>query len=566
MRLSHLKIRTRLIASFGAIVLLLLITIGVAFGRFTSVGNDNTQMRERDFVSAQQAGIVEALARENASRTLALFILPDRTQRVAEYGRIDANKKAIGESLAALDKLIASDQGKQGLATIRSQQAVFTASFIKVAELIEEDRKDDAAKMMNGETFPALNSLLESVKKMVDKQQRDIDDAGAKAAADIAFSRWLIIGIGIGAVLLSLALALAITRSITGPLDQAVRVAKDVSDGDLTSRIEVNLADHTETGELLLALRQMNESLSMTVSGVRASSATILRASGEIASGNLDLSGRTESQASSLEETASSMEELTSTVKQNADNARQANQLAISASSVAQRGGQVVSQVVETMGSIKDSSGRIVDIIGVIDSIAFQTNILALNAAVEAARAGEQGRGFAVVASEVRSLAQRSASAAKEIKTLISDSVEKVDSGSKLVDEAGQTMDLIVTSVRQVADIMGEITSASQEQSSGIEQVNEAISQMDEMTQQNAALVEQAAAAAQAMQDEAGTLAQSVSIFKLIGENAAPVTAPPPAAKPASKQRQLAVTAKPAAKAAPKAAAKAAADDGWEEF
>jgi methyl-accepting chemotaxis protein len=564
MNLSQLKIRTRLAAGFGAIVVLLLITISVAFGRFTSFGNDNQQMRERDFVSAQQAGALDALARENASRTLALFILPDKAQRGAEYGKIDANKKAIDQSLAALDKLIVSDQGKQGLATIRSQLAAYTASFIKVAELVEEDRKDDAAKMMNAETFPALNALLDSVKKMVDKQQRDIDDAGSKAAADIAFSRWLITGIGIGAVLLSMALALAITRSITGPLDQAVRVAKDVSEGDLTSRIEVNLADHTETGELLLALRQMNESLSMTVSGVRASSATILRASGEIASGNMDLSGRTESQASSLEQTASSMEELTSTVKQNADNARQANQLAISASSVAQQGGQVVSQVVDTMGSIKESSGRIVDIIGVIDSIAFQTNILALNAAVEAARAGEQGRGFAVVASEVRSLAQRSASAAKEIKTLIGDSVDKVDSGSKLVDQAGQTMELIVTSVRQVADIMGEITSASQEQSSGIEQVNDAISQMDEMTQQNAALVEQAAAAAQAMQDEAGTLAQSVSIFKLIGEHAvAPAAAPRPAAKPASTQRQLAVPAKPAPKAAPKTAP---ADDGWEEF
>jgi methyl-accepting chemotaxis protein len=290
----------------------------------------------------------------------------------------------------------------------------------------------------------------------------------------------------------------------------------------------------------------------------------------------MDLSGRTESQASSLEETASSMEQLTSTVKQNADNARQANQLVISASSVATRGGELVAQVVDTMGSIKASSSKIVDIIGVIDGIAFQTNILALNAAVEAARAGEQGRGFAVVASEVRSLAQRSATAAKEIKVLIDDSVEKVDGGSAVVDEAGQTMGLIVTSVQQVADIMAEITSASNEQSLGIEQVNEAISQMDEMTQQNAALVEQAAAAAQSMQDEAATLSASVSVFKLSGGPA--VAAPRPAVKaaPAKAAAPRLTAAKAAAKPAATPAAKPAArpaakpkeelDGGWEEF
>jgi methyl-accepting chemotaxis protein len=259
----------------------------------------------------------------------------------------------------------------------------------------------------------------------------------------------------------------------------------------------------------------MNDSLMTTVGQVRLGTETISTASREIANGNADLSARTEAQASSLEQTTSSMEELTSTVKQNAENARQANQLVVSASDVATRGGDVVGQVVETMGSIKESSRKIVDIIGVIDGIAFQTNILALNAAVEAARAGEQGRGFAVVASEVRSLAQRSAAAAKEIKTLIGDSVEKVDVGSRLVDQAGRTMDEIVTSVRHVADIMNEIASASAEQSSGIEQVNRAVSQMDEMTQQNAALVEQAAAAAASMQDQAVTLAQAVAVFRL---------------------------------------------------
>jgi methyl-accepting chemotaxis protein len=265
---------------------------------------------------------------------------------------------------------------------------------------------------------------------------------------------------------------------------------------------------------LLRALGEMNGKLSGMVSEVRGSSDTINTASQEIAAGNADLSTRTESQASSLEETASSMEELTSTVRQNADNARQANQLVISASGVAGRGGSVVEQVVTTMNGIKDSSRKIADIIGVIDGIAFQTNILALNAAVEAARAGEQGRGFAVVATEVRNLAQRSAGAAKEIKTLIGDSVAQIDQGGALVDEAGKTMAEIVTSVRQVADIMAEITAASAEQSAGIEQVNMAITQMDQMTQQNAALVEQSSAAAESMQQQAGTLAQAMAVFK----------------------------------------------------
>jgi methyl-accepting chemotaxis protein len=308
---------------------------------------------------------------------------------------------------------------------------------------------------------------------------------------------------------------------------------------------------------------------------VRTGTDTITVASREIASGNADLSARTETQASSLEETASSMEELTSTVKQNADNARQANQLAVSASSVAEQGGKVVAQVVDTMGSIKDSSRKIVDIIGVIDGIAFQTNILALNAAVEAARAGEQGRGFAVVASEVRNLAQRSAGAAKEIKGLIGDSVDKVDAGSRLVDEAGQTMGLIVTSIRQVADIMGEITAATQEQSHGIEEVNQAIAQMDQMTQQNAALVEEAAAAAESMQDQAQKLADAVSIFKLDGESAAQAGMPVPApvvkavARPApgvaANTRRLAKSAQAGTPPPAKKLAAAGGDD-WEEF
>jgi len=356
-----------------------------------------------------------------------------------------------------------------------------------------------------------------------------------------------------------------ITATITAPINEAVRVAQTVASGDLTTRIDVTTTE--ETGQLLQALKDMNTSLIDIVGQVRGGTDTIATASAQIASGNLDLSSRTEEQASSLEETASSMEELTSTVRQNADNARQANTLAANASSVAVRGGGVVTRVVETMEAINASSARVVDIISVIDGIAFQTNILALNAAVEAARAGEQGRGFAVVAGEVRTLAHRSAAAAKEIKALIGDSVDKVGEGSKLVSEAGQTMSDIVDSVQRVTDIMGEITMATQEQSSGIDQINMAVSQMDTVTQQNAALVEEAAAAAASLEDQAARLAQVVSVFRLDEVVARRATASAPAKRPAARPAIAAAAPRPSAlsvKAPVRQTAKAA--DDWEEF
>jgi methyl-accepting chemotaxis protein len=310
----------------------------------------------------------------------------------------------------------------------------------------------------------------------------------------------------------------SIERSLGGEPEYAADVARQIASGDLTSVVETTADDKSS---LLFAMKAMRDSLAHVVGQVRSGTDTIATASGQIAAGNMDLSSRTEQQASALEETAASMEQLTSTVKQNADNAHQANELALSASQVAEKGGAVVAQVVDTMASINDSSRKINDIIGVIDGIAFQTNILALNAAVEAARAGEQGRGFAVVATEVRNLAQRSASAAKEIKTLIGDSVEKVDQGAKLVDQAGATMEEIVASIRRVTDIMGDISAASREQTAGIEQVNQAIGQMDQVTQQNAALVEEAAAAAASLQDQAGELLQVVGVFQLDGLHAA---------------------------------------------
>ena len=367
---------------------------------------------------------------------------------------------------------------------------------------------------------------------------------------------------------IALLIIYVISRAIAAPVARAADMLGDIAsgNGDLSRRMAVESDD--EVGALASAFNRFIASLNVTIREVRDSTEAIASASSQIASGNLDLSARTEAQASSLEETAAAMEELTSTVKQNADNARQANQLVVSASSHAVKGGDVVGQVVRTMSEITESSRKIADIIGVIDGIAFQTNILALNAAVEAARAGEQGRGFAVVATEVRNLAQRSSQAAREIKDLIVDSGGRVEAGSRLVDSAGATMQDIVVSVQRVADLMGEIASASQEQSQGIAQVNATVTQMDDATQQNAALVEEAAAAAQSLQDQAGKLAQVVSVFTLDESGHTAVSRPVPAAtaKPSRPVSRLAAQPAAPARPAPTASRKAAAEDEWEQF
>jgi methyl-accepting chemotaxis protein len=372
--------------------------------------------------------------------------------------------------------------------------------------------------------WASMRELAKVEQQQNDEQQHQADEAYGDA-------RTLMIAFGVLAVMTGVLAAWRISRGLLrqlgGEPTDAVRIAARIADGDLAVAIDTHGGD---SGSLMHAMRTMRDSLAHIVSQVRTGTDTIATASGQIAAGNHDLSARTEQQASSLEETASSMEEMTSAVKQNADNARQANGLAMSASHVAEKGGEVVSQVVTTMGAINQSARKIVEIIGVIDGIAFQTNILALNAAVEAARAGEQGRGFAVVATEVRNLAQRSAAAAKEIKALISDSVEKVDSGNKLVEEAGATMHEVVDSIKRVTDIMSEIVAASEEQAAGIDQVNRAMTQMDGVTHQNAALVEEAAAAAESMREQADHLSRVVGVFLLsAGARATPRAEPRPA-------------------------------------
>ena len=357
------------------------------------------------------------------------------------------------------------------------------------------------------------DTYLASLAKLSATQRAALDKTGQAVEANYVSGRQMMIALGLLAALVAGVFAYLITRSITRPIAEAVRVARAVSAGDLTSVIVVDRQD--ETGQLMASLKAMNDNLVGLVSQLRSGTDTISTASAQIAAGNLDLSSRTEEQASSLEETAASMEELTATVKDNAASAREANLLAINATEVARQGGEVVGEVVATMSTINESSRKIVDIISVIDGIAFQTNILALNAAVEAARAGEQGRGFAVVASDVRNLAQRSAAAAKEIKQLIGDSVAKVDAGSRLVERAGATMDNVVESIGRLGGLVSNISTAGNEQQEGIEQVNTAITQMDGITQENAALVEEAAAAAASMQDQAVQLARLVGTFKL---------------------------------------------------
>ena len=517
MNITNMKIGARLAAGFSAVILLMILLIVFGSSSLIHIGELNEKIIDKDWLKVNAAQTINALTSNNGRLTLGLFILSDADDIATTYEQIDANKKIIGNAIATLDQTIYLPEGRAILEEIKRERQTYVTSFSQVARLLAGQKHEEAARLMSVETLPVLNRLQARLSDLVELQKKVVGESGVAIKHQIASTRELMVTLGLAAILSSVVIAYRIGLGITRPINEAVKVAQTVAAGDLTSKIDIRSVD--ETGLLLQALKHMNQNLFDIVAKVRAGTESIAAASGQIASGNLDLSARTEEQASSLEQTAASMEELTATVRQNADNARQAKQLAASASNVATAGGTVVAQVVDTMTSIRASSRKIVDIIGVIDGIAFQTNILALNAAVEAARAGEQGRGFAVVATEVRNLAQRSAAAAKEIKVLISTSVDQVEVGSQLVADAGNTMEQIVASVQRVTDIMQEISAASQEQSAGIEQINQAIIQMDQVTQQNAALVEEAAATSEALELQAGGLAGVVSTFKLVSSS-----------------------------------------------
>ncbi|MBP0599361.1 MCP four helix bundle domain-containing protein [Herbaspirillum sp. LeCh32-8] len=562
MNLSNMKIGVRLAIGFGAVIALLMaiaVLGNLQLGRLA----DGIHLIVKDrYPKTVLANTVQIQVNKIALDIRDIMLSSDAERIKALAADAAAADRKMNEGLAQLRDVARSDEDTRFVQAAIAARDAYVPARDKLMALAQAGQLEEARAYLPQQFMPVQIKYFIALDAMFDYQGGLMDAAGEAAAQDSSSARIVINSLAVVALLLAAGVALLVTRSITRPLVKAVAVARRVAEGDLSARVEVGSKD--ETGELMAALKMMNENLCNIVERVRSGTDTIHHASQEIASGNLDLSSRTEQQAGSLEETASAMEELTSTVRQNADNARQANQLAGSASDVAVEGGAVVGQVVETMASINESSRKIVDIIGVIDGIAFQTNILALNAAVEAARAGEQGRGFAVVASEVRSLAQRSATAAKEIKLLIDDSVAKVDTGSRLVGQAGATMTEVVASVKRVTDIVAEISAASSEQSTGIEEINRAITLMDESTQQNAALVEQAAAAAQAMQDQAAQLTQAVSVFKL-EENvpALPVlrTLPKAAAPiihtPAAKAKTLPRAATPAS---------SAADSQWEQF
>lgn len=511
--LKNLTIKLRLIFVVGFLSLL---AIAIGIQGLVNQGATNSSVKtlyeDRVVALGKLAKVVELIQQNQITIATALHGDPQQfgaaadevTARIVSVSAVwkdymatylTPEEKKLAERFAGSRKTFVENGLQRALAAMRANDA------------------EKAKTVLRGPLTLLFKPVQEHMDNLI-QLQMDVSKAEfEQSQARYSSSQIIAISAMALGLLVGTAIAIFLISGIMRALAEALKIANSVAEGDLTQRVEIRSND--ELGQLLQALGAMNEKLVGIVTQVRYGTDTIATASSQIAAGNVDLSSRTEQQASSLEETASSMEELTSTVKQNADNARQANLLAITASSIASKGGTVVAEVVDTMGSINDSAKKIADIISVIDGIAFQTNILALNAAVEAARAGEQGRGFAVVATEVRSLAQRSAAVAKEIKTLISDSVDKVEAGSKLVAQAGSAMNEVVESVKRVSDIMAEISAASNEQSAGIEQVNQAVSQMDQVTQQNAALVEEAAAAAGSLQDQSSQLAKVVSTFKL---------------------------------------------------
>lgn len=523
MRMENWRIGTRLTAAFSMMLLLLIVVAVLGINRLTAIEESMVVITKGNNVEAAVASAMRLNLDDRmiALRNVVLLTDPLQMQQQVDHIREQAAAYDLAEQRlrAVFVEYGTQDDEIKFLDGIRRHAETAAPLMEKVQLLGLQNNTTEAVSLLMGELLIVQREWQADLQGLVDSENLQNEQATLAAEASYFLARKVLVSITVGAVVCGLLVGWGITHSITVPISRAVKIAQSVAGGDLSAEIPLpNGTDETST--LLLALKTMNDNLRLIVGQVRDSTHRVKASSQEIASGNLDLSSRTEQQAGSLEETASSMEELTSTVKQNDGNARQASELAVMASQVAGKGAEVIANVVQTMEEINTSSRKIAEIIGVIDGIAFQTNILALNAAVEAARAGEQGRGFAVVATEVRSLAHRSAAAAKQIKVLIDESVNKVDTGARLVDEAGQTMTEVVHSVLQVSGVITDIAAASREQSLGIEQINQAIIEMDGVTQQNATLVEQSAAAAEAMQDQARNLSALVGRFVL----AAPVS------------------------------------------
>ena len=510
--MSNLKISTRLNLGFAVIIAGFLLLAGLTWWEIQKV-SVATERMELGTELLDLAEKWQGDVRQNSARSLAVGFSEGGAMLDFFKESMASTSRGTTEIQQAFLAKVQDEASKKRADNVVEVRKTWLATRDQVNALKAAGDAEGARTLVQSKFVPVTDEYIKSTQVLVEGLVAYVHAAGQEVRDQ--FKQLYILGALMLAVLIAFAALVGwnLSRSIARGVDTARVAAQRIGEGDLSHRITATGQD--EIGQLLQALSVMQDSLVKVVSAVRQGSESVSTASAEIAQGNHDLSSRTESQASALEETAASMEELGSTVKQNADNARQANQLAQSASTVAVNGGEVVAQVVDTMKGINDSSRKIADIISVIDGIAFQTNILALNAAVEAARAGEQGRGFAVVASEVRSLAGRSADAAKEIKTLITDSVERVEQGTALVDQAGSTMTEVVSSIRRVTDIMGEISAASSEQSQGVSQVGEAITQMDQSTQQNAALVEEMAAAASSLKSQAQDLVGAVSVFKL---------------------------------------------------
>jgi len=509
----NIKIGPRLGGGFAVVLVFSILVAGIGVWRLNTVTQETRAMMDVPLRSERLVSEWNTLLLNAIQRTTSVVKSKDPELEAFLAREAAQSSKVSADTLAQVERLLSLDEERALFKSINDYRKKFLAVRDRIYKLKKEGTPEEITRVFEQEYLPVAKSTQDEMRKLLNYERGRID-AIAKHVEDSSEDGQKLILLLEALILLSgIFFAVVLTRSITRPIHVALGISRQVSSGDLTSQAKATSSD--ELGDLVTSLQRMSEQLHVIVANVRSGSDNIATASGQIASGNLDLSSRTEEQAGALEETAASIEQLTSSVRQNADNSNQAHLLVTTAAQVVGEGGDVMAQLTQTMTTINQSSRKIVDIISVIDGIAFQTNILALNAAVEAARAGEQGRGFAVVASEVRGLAQRSATAAKEIKVLINESVEKVDSGSKLVELAGATMHKVVDSVQRANTLVSDINSASQEQAEGIKQVNQAISQMDGVTQQNAALVEEAAAAAHSLEDQAKNLKQLVSVFKL---------------------------------------------------